>query len=77
MEIPAGSTRMNAGTGQKAALNLLSVLVMTRLGRVHDGLMVELTPNRPKFRKRAVRVVATIADCPRIAPSACCCRPAD
>lgn len=63
MEVPAGSTRMNAGTSQKAALNLLSVLVMTRLGRVHDGLMVELTPNRPKFRKRAVRIVATIADC--------------
>lgn len=64
MEIPAGSTRMNAGTSQKAALNLLSVLVMTRLGRVHDGLMVELTPNRPKFRKRAIRVVATLAHCP-------------
>ena len=57
MEVPAGSTRMNAGTSQKAALNLLSVLVMTRLGRVHDGLMVELTPNRPKFRQRAIRIV--------------------
>lgn len=63
MEVPAGSTRMNAGTSQKAALNLLSVLVMTRLGRVHDGLMVELTPNRPKFRQRAIRIVASIADC--------------
>jgi N-acetylmuramic acid 6-phosphate etherase len=63
LEIPAGSTRMNAGTSQKAALNLLSVLVMTRLGRVHDGLMVELAPNRPKFRKRAIRIVAAIADC--------------
>lgn len=63
-EIPAGSTRMNAGTGQKAALNLLGTLVMTRLGRVHDGLMVELTPDRPKFRTRATRIVGAIAACP-------------
>lgn len=64
IEIPAGSTRMNAGTSQKATLNLLSVLVMTRLGRVHDGMMVELTPDRPKFRKRATRIVAAIVKCP-------------
>ncbi|MGE0845701.1 MAG: N-acetylmuramic acid 6-phosphate etherase [Flavobacteriaceae bacterium] len=62
-EIPAGSTRMNAGTSQKAALNLLSVLVMTRLGRVHDGLMVDLVPDRPKFRRRAGRTIAAIAGC--------------
>ena len=64
VEIPAGSTRMNAGTSQKVALNLISALVMTRLGRVHDGLMIELRPDRPKFRTRAARIVATIADCP-------------
>ncbi|MBX3581356.1 MAG: N-acetylmuramic acid 6-phosphate etherase [Rhizobiaceae bacterium] len=63
IEIPAGSTRMNAGTSQKAALNLLSVLVMTRLGRVHDGLMVNLMPSRPKFRQRATRIVAAIIRC--------------
>lgn len=63
-EIPAGSTRMNAGTAQKAALNLMSVLVMTRLGRVHDGLMVELMPNRPKFRARATRIVASLTRLP-------------
>lgn len=63
-EVPAGSTRMGAGTGQKAALNLMSALVMTRLGRVHDGLMVELVPDRPKFRARATRIVAAIAGCP-------------
>lgn len=63
-EIPAGSTRMNAGTAQKAALNLLSVLIMTRLGHVHDGLMVDLAPSNPKFRTRAIRIVAQIANCP-------------
>ncbi|TMJ64864.1 MAG: N-acetylmuramic acid 6-phosphate etherase, partial [Alphaproteobacteria bacterium] len=38
----AGSTRMKAGTAQRIALNLLSSLVMIRLGRVYRGLMVDL-----------------------------------
>lgn len=63
-EVPAGSTRMQAGTSQKITLNLLSVLAMTRLGRVHDGLMVELTPSRPKFRARAIRIVAALTGAP-------------
>lgn len=62
-EIPAGSTRMNAGTSQKAALNLLSVLVMTRLGRVHDGMMVSMTPNSSKLRRRANLVIEKIGHC--------------
>ena len=33
----AGSTRMKAGTAQRIALNLLSSLVMIRLGRVYEG----------------------------------------
>ena len=37
-----GSTRMNAGTAQKAALNAISTLVMIRLGRVYDGFMVHV-----------------------------------
>ena len=63
-EIPAASTRMNAGTSQKAALNLLSVLVMTRLGRVHDGMMVSMTPNSTKLRRRANLMIETIGLCP-------------
>ena len=38
----AGSTRMKAGTAQRIALNLLSSLVMIRLGRVYGGLMVDV-----------------------------------
>ncbi|MGN6748593.1 MAG: N-acetylmuramic acid 6-phosphate etherase, partial [Xanthobacteraceae bacterium] len=41
-EAIAGSTRMKAGTAQRVALNLLSTLVMIRLGRVHEGLMVDV-----------------------------------
>ena len=36
-EVIAGSTRMNAGTAQKCALNMLSTLIGIRLGHVYDG----------------------------------------
>lgn len=59
----SGSTRMNAGTAQKATINMLSTAIMTRLGRVHDGLMVNLIPTNEKLRHRAVFIVSTIAHC--------------
>lgn len=49
----AGSTRLKAGTAQKIVLNLLSTLLMVRLGRVHRGLMVDLHPANAKLRARA------------------------
>jgi N-acetylmuramic acid 6-phosphate etherase len=60
-EIIAGSTRMGAGTAQKAALNLLSTLTHIRLGAVHDGLMVNVEAGNAKLRQRARRIVASIA----------------
>jgi N-acetylmuramic acid 6-phosphate etherase len=59
----AGSTRLKAGTAQKVVLNLFSTLVMTRLGRVYRGLMVDMRPTNAKLRARAVRMVMTIAGC--------------
>jgi N-acetylmuramic acid 6-phosphate etherase len=63
-EAIAGSTRMNAGTAHKAALGLLSSLLMTRLGHVHDGLMVSMRADCAKLTARAARIVAAIAGCP-------------
>ena len=60
-EVVAGSTRLAAGTAQKAALNLLSTLTHTRLGAVHDGLMVNVETGNAKLRRRAAGIVATIA----------------
>lgn len=57
----AGSTRLGAGTAQKAALNLLSTAIMTELGRVHGGLMVDMRPRNAKLRRRAERMVAELA----------------
>lgn len=62
-EIISGSTRMNAGTAQKAVLNLLSSLLMIRLGHVYDGLMVNLSVGNEKLRQRAVRILARITGC--------------
>jgi N-acetylmuramic acid 6-phosphate etherase len=60
-EVIAGSTRMGAGTAQKAALNLLSTLTHIRLGAVHDGLMVNVETGNAKLRQRAQGIVARIA----------------
>ncbi len=59
-EAIGGSTRMKAGTAQKATLNLLSSLVMTRLGRVHDGYMVDLRATNIKLKKRSERMLMEI-----------------
>ena len=53
----AGSTRMNAGTAQRIALNLLSSLVMIRLGRVYAGLMVEVQASNVKLERRQRKMV--------------------
>jgi N-acetylmuramic acid 6-phosphate etherase len=62
-EVIAGSTRMGAGTAQKAALNMLSSLTMIRLGHIHDGMMVNLRIENAKLRKRAVGIIMQIAGC--------------
>lgn len=60
-EVLAGSTRMGAGTAQKAALNLLSTLIAVKLGHVHDGMMVNVRAENEKLRVRAAGIVARIA----------------
>ncbi|AWN40446.1 N-acetylmuramic acid 6-phosphate etherase [Methylobacterium durans] len=62
-EVVAGSTRMKAGTAQKVVLNLLSTLVMIRLGRVYRGRMISMRPTNKKLRSRGVAMVAQIAGC--------------
>lgn len=60
-EVIAGSTRMGAGTAQKAALNLLSTLTHIRLGAVHDGMMVNVQAGNLKLKQRAAEIVAKIS----------------
>jgi N-acetylmuramic acid 6-phosphate etherase len=60
-EVIAGSTRMGAGTAQKAALNLLSTLTFIKLGAVHDGMMVSVQASNAKLKRRAAGIVMRIA----------------
>jgi N-acetylmuramic acid 6-phosphate etherase len=62
-EVVAGSTRMKAGTAQKVILNLLSTLVMVRLGRVYRGLMVHMRATNAKLRRRSEIMVSQITGC--------------
>ena len=58
----AGSTRLKAGTAQKLALNTLSTASMVRLGRVYDNLMVDVVATNAKLRRRAIDLVARLAN---------------
>lgn len=62
-EFLAGSTRMTAGTAQKLALNLFSTQTMTELGRVYDGLMVNVVASNAKLVERGRRMVKAITGC--------------
>jgi N-acetylmuramic acid 6-phosphate etherase len=62
-EVIAGSTRMKAGTAQKVILNLLSSLIMVRLGRVYGGLMVDMRATNAKLRRRSEVMVSQITGC--------------
>ena len=62
-EVLAGSTRMKAGTAQKVVLNLLSTLVMIRLGRVYRGLMVDMRSRNAKLMRRATVMIGHLAHC--------------
>jgi N-acetylmuramic acid 6-phosphate etherase len=62
-EFLAGSTRMAAGTAQKIALNLFSTQLMIELGRVYQGLMVNVVPSNAKLVARSHRIVQAIAGC--------------
>mgnify|MGYP001500998558 CR=1 FL=1 len=51
-EVVAGSTRLKAATAQKISLNLISTILMTKLGFVKNGYMINLIANNEKLRNR-------------------------
>tara|TARA_B110001452_G_scaffold245545_1_gene230294 strand:+ start:221 stop:970 length:750 start_codon:yes stop_codon:yes gene_type:complete len=51
-ELIAGSTRLKAGTSQKICLNIISNMLMIKMGRVKDGLMTHLVVSNKKLEKR-------------------------
>jgi N-acetylmuramic acid 6-phosphate etherase len=59
-EVLTGSTRLKAGTATKLVLNTISTLVMVRLGKVYENLMVDLRATNSKLWDRGARIVATL-----------------
>ncbi len=59
-EVLAGSTRLKAGTATKLVLNMMSTALMVRRGKVHDGLMVDVSATNDKLRDRAARIVVRL-----------------
>lgn len=57
----AGSTRMNAGTAQRITLNMLSSLLMIRLGRVYKGLMVDVSASNAKLALRREAMLLSLS----------------
>jgi len=55
-ELIAGSTRLKAGTAQKICLNIISSLVMVKMGRVKNGKMSHMLPTNQKLRDRRLRI---------------------
>ncbi|GBR46216.1 N-acetylmuramic acid 6-phosphate etherase [Gluconobacter roseus] len=60
-EVIAGSTRLKAGTAQKAVLNMLSTTLMIQLGHGYRGQMVDMRVVNAKLEKRAARMVHDLA----------------
>lgn len=59
-EILGGSTRLKAGTSQKICLNLISTLVMSNLGNIKNGQMINFVPMNKKLRNRKKIMIQNI-----------------
>jgi N-acetylmuramic acid 6-phosphate etherase len=55
-EVISGSTRLKAGTAQKICLNIISSMVMVKMGRVNNGIMTHMVPTNEKLRQRKLRI---------------------
>ena len=66
-----GSTRLAAGTAQKCALGLISTLANAELGNIYRGLMINVRPENEKLRRRALDIVASVAELDEPSAHAC------
>jgi N-acetylmuramic acid 6-phosphate etherase len=64
-EVLAGSTRMKAGTAQKAALTCFSTGIFRNLGYIYKGRMVEMGATNDKLVERATEMVEDLTGASR------------
>ena len=55
-ELISGSTRLKAGTAQKICLNIISSMVMLKMGKIKNGTMIHMVPTNQKLRDRKQRI---------------------
>lgn len=58
----AGSTRMNAGTATKVALNTITTTAMARAGKTWRNRMVDVVATNVKLRDRVKRLVVELGE---------------
>ncbi|MDQ1701937.1 MAG: N-acetylmuramic acid 6-phosphate etherase [Frankiaceae bacterium] len=56
-EILSGSSRLKAASAQKTVMNMMSTLLMVRLGHTYGNLMVGVKADNEKLRGRTRRIV--------------------
>ena len=56
-EFITGSSRMKSGTGQKMILNMISTVLMIKLGRVQGNSMVNMRLSNRKLMERGIRIL--------------------
>lgn len=56
-EFVTGSSRMKSGTGQKMILNMISTVIMIKLGRVKGNKMVNMQLTNKKLIDRGTRMI--------------------
>ena len=61
-EIIAGSTRLKAGTSQKICLNLISNIIMVKMGFIVSGMMAAMVPTNEKLRQRRKIIDANLGE---------------
>ena len=57
-EFVTGSSRMKSGTAQKMVLNMISTVLMIRMGRVEGNRMVKMQLTNEKLIDRGTRMIA-------------------
>lgn len=62
-EFLTGSTRLKSGTCQKLVLNMISTIVMVRLGKTYKNFMVDLRATNAKLRARSERTLMRATGC--------------
>lgn len=62
-EFIAGSTRLKSGSAEKLVLNMLSTLVMVRLGKTYGNIMIDMRATNNKLSARAERTVMALTGC--------------